>query len=147
MRLIISWYEPLGRLRPRSGIGSTFGSPFGNVKPISLGGLLCQEWMNGHDRKLCLVSSVCTRGMSYRGRERGLLTCYPNTSLTMAKELMEAKALSNYQWLIVVEIAVERGSEESLIFLIMMHALWHCLRFILLSDTCLYNNICFPAQH
>ncbi|XP_052113874.1 chloride channel protein CLC-f-like [Arachis duranensis] len=41
----------------------------------------------------CLVSSVCTRGMTYRGRERGLLTCYPNTSLDVAKKLMEAKGI------------------------------------------------------
>lgn len=41
----------------------------------------------------CLVSSVCTRGIHYRGRERGLLTCYPDTDLVIAKELMEAKGI------------------------------------------------------
>lgn len=39
----------------------------------------------------CLVSSVCTREISFHGRTRGLLTCYPDTGLLMAKELMEAK--------------------------------------------------------
>ncbi|KAF5727867.1 Chloride channel F isoform 2 [Tripterygium wilfordii] len=41
----------------------------------------------------CLVSSVCTRGISYRGQERGLLTCYPDTNLAIAKELMEARGI------------------------------------------------------
>ncbi|PNY17383.1 chloride channel protein CLC-f-like, partial [Trifolium pratense] len=45
------------------------------------------------DVNTLLVSSVCTRGMSYRGRARGLLTCYPNTTLAMARELMEAKGI------------------------------------------------------
>ncbi|CAN1355143.1 Chloride channel protein CLC-f [Linum perenne] len=40
-----------------------------------------------------LVSSVCTRGISYRGQLRGLLTCYPDTKLATAKELMEAKGI------------------------------------------------------
>lgn len=39
----------------------------------------------------CPVFSVCTRGMSYRGRGRGVLTCYPDTDLVTAKDLMEAK--------------------------------------------------------
>ncbi|KAL2895140.1 Chloride channel protein CLC-f [Bienertia sinuspersici] len=39
----------------------------------------------------CPVYSVCTRGMSYRGLERGVLTCYPDTDLVTAKDLMEAK--------------------------------------------------------
>ncbi|KAM1167000.1 hypothetical protein ACFX19_029608 [Malus domestica] len=43
------------------------------------------------DANTCLVSSVCTRGIRYRGRARGLFTCYPDTDLAMAKELMEAK--------------------------------------------------------
>lgn len=36
---------------------------------------------------------MCTRGISYRGRERGLLTCYPDTDLAIAKKLMEAKGI------------------------------------------------------
>ncbi|PIA53785.1 hypothetical protein AQUCO_00900396v1 [Aquilegia coerulea] len=41
----------------------------------------------------CLVSSISTRGIHYRGHERGLLTCYADTDLAMAKELMEAKGI------------------------------------------------------
>lgn len=41
----------------------------------------------------CPISSVCTRGISYRGQERGVLTCYPDTDLAMAKDLMEAKGI------------------------------------------------------
>ncbi|KAE9456517.1 hypothetical protein C3L33_11471, partial [Rhododendron williamsianum] len=46
-----------------------------------------------HEVNTCLVSSMCTRGISYRGRERGLLTCYPDTDLAIAKKLMEAKGI------------------------------------------------------
>ncbi|PON47185.1 Chloride channel, voltage gated [Parasponia andersonii] len=45
------------------------------------------------DANKCLVSSVCTRGISYRGQVRGLLTCYPDTELSIAKQLMEAKGI------------------------------------------------------
>ncbi|KAG8661483.1 hypothetical protein MANES_01G007500v8 [Manihot esculenta] len=45
------------------------------------------------DVNMCLVSSVCTRGISYRGQSRGLLTCYPDTNLSIANELMEAKGI------------------------------------------------------
>lgn len=41
----------------------------------------------------CLIISACTRGISYRGRRRGLLTCYPHTDLSIAKELMEARGI------------------------------------------------------
>ncbi|CAM8985342.1 unnamed protein product [Rhodiola kirilowii] len=41
----------------------------------------------------CLIISACTRGISYRGRRRGLLTCYPQTDLAIAKELMEARGI------------------------------------------------------
>lgn len=36
---------------------------------------------------------MCTKGISYRGRERGLLTCYTDTDLAIAKKLMEAKGI------------------------------------------------------
>ncbi|KAL2335840.1 hypothetical protein Fmac_010286 [Flemingia macrophylla] len=74
-----------------------------------------------------LVSSVCTRGLSYRGRERGILTCYPNTSLAMAKELMEAKGIKQLP-------VVKRGGDHSkerkrrIIGLLHYDALWQCLR-------------------
>ncbi|GAB4845834.1 hypothetical protein Ancab_024838 [Ancistrocladus abbreviatus] len=46
-----------------------------------------------HDVYECPVSSVCTRRIGYRGRERGVLTCYPDTELATAKDLMEAKGI------------------------------------------------------
>lgn len=45
------------------------------------------------DVNTCAVSSICTRGISYRGRHCGLLTCYPDTDLSIAKQLMEAKGI------------------------------------------------------
>ncbi|CAL5054643.1 unnamed protein product [Urochloa decumbens] len=39
------------------------------------------------------ISSCVTRGFQYRGSERGLLTCFPDTDLTTAKNLMEAKGI------------------------------------------------------
>lgn len=74
--------------------------------------------------------------MSYRGRERGILTCYPNTSLAMAKELMEAKGIKQLP-------VVKRGGDHSremkrrIVGLLHYDALWQCLRFFLESDTCL----------
>lgn len=50
------------------------------------------------------MSCVCTRGISYRGRPRGLLTCYPDTDLASAKELMEAKGIKQLP-------VVKRGGE------------------------------------
>ncbi|KAL5707026.1 hypothetical protein ACHQM5_025125 [Ranunculus cassubicifolius] len=57
------------------------------------------------DVKTCLVSSICTRGIQYRGRERGLITCYPDTDLAVAKELMEAKGIKQLP-------VVRRGGES-----------------------------------
>ncbi|KAH7674250.1 Chloride channel voltage gated protein [Dioscorea alata] len=45
------------------------------------------------DVDIPLVSSCCTRGFQYRGSARGLLTCFPDTELIIAKELMEAKGI------------------------------------------------------
>uniref|UniRef100_A0A0A9CMA9 CBS domain-containing protein n=1 Tax=Arundo donax TaxID=35708 RepID=A0A0A9CMA9_ARUDO len=39
------------------------------------------------------ISSCLTRGFQYRGSERGLLTCFPGTDLTTAKNLMEARGI------------------------------------------------------
>ncbi|KAK9674334.1 hypothetical protein RND81_12G226400 [Saponaria officinalis] len=39
------------------------------------------------------VYSVCTRAMNYRGIERSVLTCYPDTDLLTARDLMEAKGI------------------------------------------------------
>ncbi|KAK4276400.1 hypothetical protein QN277_019348 [Acacia crassicarpa] len=79
------------------------------------------------DELTCLVSSACTRGISYRGKERGLLTCYPDTSLAMAKDLMEAKGIKQ---LPVVQRGVEVGREKKRRIVALLHydSLWNCLR-------------------
>lgn len=41
----------------------------------------------------CLVSAICTRGINYRGQECGLLTCYLDTDLAIAKQIMVAKGI------------------------------------------------------
>ncbi|KAJ8542780.1 hypothetical protein K7X08_005303 [Anisodus acutangulus] len=56
------------------------------------------------DANTCLVSSICTRGISYRGQDCGLLTCYPDTDLAIAKQLMEAKGIKQLP-------VVKRGGE------------------------------------
>ncbi|XP_074311281.1 chloride channel protein CLC-f [Silene latifolia] len=48
---------------------------------------------SGEDVYACAVSSVCTRAMNYRGLERRVLTCYPDTDLVTARDLMEAKGV------------------------------------------------------
>ncbi|KAJ3694632.1 hypothetical protein LUZ60_000009 [Juncus effusus] len=45
------------------------------------------------DVNLCEVSYCVTRGFEYKGSERGLLTCFADTDLKTAKELMEAKGI------------------------------------------------------
>ncbi|KAK2385865.1 chloride channel protein CLC-f [Trifolium repens] len=79
------------------------------------------------DVNTLLVSSVCTRGMSYRGRARGLLTCYPNTTLAMARELMEAKGIKQ---LPVVKRSRDHNRERKRRIVGLLHYddLWHCLR-------------------
>ncbi|XP_060187684.1 chloride channel protein CLC-f isoform X1 [Lycium barbarum] len=59
-----------------------------------------------HDKSAstCLVSSICTRGITYRGQDCGLLTCYPDTDLAIAKQLMEAKGIKQLP-------VVKRGGE------------------------------------
>ncbi|RWR84778.1 chloride channel protein CLC-f [Cinnamomum micranthum f. kanehirae] len=79
------------------------------------------------DVNTCLVSSVCTRGIHYRGRERGLLTCYPDTDLVIAKELMEAKGIKQLP-------VVKRGGrlrkewKRRVVALLHYDSIWHCLR-------------------
>lgn len=75
------------------------------------------------EASMCLVSSACTRGISYRGKERGLLTCYPDSSLAMAKDLMEAKGIQQLP-------VVQRGREKKRTIVALLHynSLWNCLR-------------------
>ncbi|KAL8215666.1 hypothetical protein R6Q57_022503 [Mikania cordata] len=74
-----------------------------------------------------LVSSVCTRGISYRGQKRGLLTCYPDTDLAIAKKLMEAKGIKQ---LPVIQRAVDFQEERKrrIVAIIYYHSIWDCLR-------------------
>ncbi|CAI9088104.1 OLC1v1022346C3 [Oldenlandia corymbosa var. corymbosa] len=45
------------------------------------------------DVSMCPVSAVCTRGIIYRGRHSGLLTCYPDSDMATAKQLLEARGI------------------------------------------------------
>ncbi|KAL7217649.1 hypothetical protein ACSBR2_010983 [Camellia fascicularis] len=80
-----------------------------------------------HDVNTCLVSSICTRGISYRGRERGLLTCYPDTDLAIAKKLMEARGIKQLP-------VVKRGGEfqrerkHRIVAILYYDSIWNCLR-------------------
>lgn len=76
----------------------------------------------------CLVSSVCTRGISYRGQDRGLLICYPDTELAIAKQLMEAKGIKQ---LPVVTRGRESLRERKRRILAVLHydSILNCLRF------------------
>ncbi|XP_044472801.1 chloride channel protein CLC-f-like [Mangifera indica] len=79
------------------------------------------------DVNTCLVSSVCTRGIKYRGQERGLLTCYPDTDLSIAKELMEAKGIKQLP-------VIKRGREprrrrkQRIAAILHYDSIWICLR-------------------
>ncbi|KAK4751553.1 hypothetical protein SAY87_005035 [Trapa incisa] len=79
------------------------------------------------DAIVCPVSSVCTRKISYRGQERGLLTCYPDTDLETAKELMEAKGIKQ---LPVVRRGVEslRGRKRRVLAILHYDSIRSCLR-------------------
>ncbi|KAM7499073.1 hypothetical protein LguiA_023487 [Lonicera macranthoides] len=74
-----------------------------------------------------LVSSLCTRGISYRGRKCGLLTCFPDTDLGIAKQLMEAKGIKQ---LPVVKHGVEFQEERKrrIVAILYYDAIWNCLR-------------------
>lgn len=92
-----------------------------NYDEFSDGGSLTPDFSE------CLVSSVCTRGISYRGRKRGLLTCYPDTDLAIAKKLMEAKGVKQ---LPVVQRAVDFQEERKrrIVAILYYHSVWNCLR-------------------
>ncbi|KAA8527136.1 hypothetical protein F0562_008635 [Nyssa sinensis] len=79
------------------------------------------------DVNTCLVSSICTRGISYRGQERGLLTCYPETDLAIAKKLMEAKGIKQ---LPVVKHGGEfqRTRKQRIVAILHYDSIQNCLR-------------------
>ncbi|XP_052207400.1 chloride channel protein CLC-f isoform X2 [Diospyros lotus] len=81
------------------------------------------------DLNTCLVSSICTRGISYRGQERGLLTCYPDTDLAIAKKLMEAKGVKQ---LPVVKRGgdFQRERKRRIVAILYYDSIWSCLSFM-----------------
>ncbi|KAL8147014.1 hypothetical protein AgCh_004653 [Apium graveolens] len=79
------------------------------------------------DLRESLVSSICTRGINYRGHKRGLLTCYPDTDLAIAKQLMEARGIKQ---LPVVNRGVDFKEERKrrLIAVLFYDSVWSCIR-------------------
>ncbi|EEC73903.1 hypothetical protein OsI_08728 [Oryza sativa Indica Group] len=73
------------------------------------------------------ISLCLTRGFQYEGNERGLLTCFPDTDLTTAKNLMEARGIKQ---LPVVKRGVGHRTEgkRKLIALLHYDSIGHCLR-------------------
>jgi H+/Cl- antiporter ClcA len=74
-----------------------------------------------------VVSSLCTRGINYRGKRRGLLTCFPDTELAIAKQIMEAKGIKQ---LPVVKRGVEFQEERKrrIVAILYYDSIWNCLR-------------------
>ncbi|KAL0301009.1 UNVERIFIED_CONTAM: Chloride channel protein CLC-f [Sesamum radiatum] len=73
------------------------------------------------------VSSIFTRGINYRGRERGLLICYPDTDLAMAKQLMEAKGIKQLPVIKRAEDA-QRERKRRVVAILYYDSIWSCLR-------------------
>ncbi|KAI3675701.1 hypothetical protein L1987_85293 [Smallanthus sonchifolius] len=73
------------------------------------------------------VSSICTRGITYRGLKRGLITCYPDTDLATAKKLMEAREIKQ---LPVVQrcLVFQDERKRKIVGILYYHSIWSCLR-------------------
>ncbi|KAL8509732.1 hypothetical protein ACS0TY_016805 [Phlomoides rotata] len=80
------------------------------------------------DVTTCTVSSIFTRGISYRGRERGLLICYPDTDLAMAKQLMEAKGIKQLPVIKRSEDAQRERRRRRIVAILYYESIWSCLR-------------------
>ncbi|KAI3810128.1 hypothetical protein L1987_19738 [Smallanthus sonchifolius] len=73
------------------------------------------------------VSSICTRGITYQGLKRGLITCYPDTDLATAKKLMEAREIK--QLPVVQRSLVFQGERKrKIVGILYYHSIWSCLR-------------------
>ncbi|KAF5781351.1 putative CBS domain, chloride channel, voltage gated, chloride channel, core [Helianthus annuus] len=72
------------------------------------------------------VSSICTRGISYRGLKRGLISCYPDTDLAIAKKLMEARDVKQ---LPVVQrgVGFKEERKRRIVGVLYYHSIWSCL--------------------
>ncbi|KFK35584.1 hypothetical protein AALP_AA4G009900 [Arabis alpina] len=75
----------------------------------------------------CPVSSVCTRNITYRGQERGLLTCYPDATVSVAKELMEARGVKQLPVVKRGEV-IHKGKRRKLLGLLHYDSIWTFLR-------------------
>ncbi|KAI3974322.1 hypothetical protein MKX01_030991 [Papaver californicum] len=74
----------------------------------------------------CVVSSVCTRGIQYRGTECGLLNCFPDTDLETVKELMEAKGIR--QLPVVRRGGDPRRRKRRVVALLHYDSIWRYIR-------------------
>uniref|UniRef100_A0A1J3IUQ3 Chloride channel protein n=1 Tax=Noccaea caerulescens TaxID=107243 RepID=A0A1J3IUQ3_NOCCA len=79
------------------------------------------------DENTCPVSSVCTKKISYRGQERGLLTCYPDATVGVAKELMEARGVKQLPVVKRGEVT-HKGKKNKLLGLLHYDSIWTFLR-------------------
>ncbi|CAN8287960.1 unnamed protein product [Cochlearia groenlandica] len=79
------------------------------------------------DENTCQVSSVCTKKITYRGQERGLLTCYPDATVGVAKELMEARGVKQLPVVKRGEV-IHKGRRKKLLGLIHYDSIWTFLR-------------------
>ncbi|KAL5802056.1 hypothetical protein ACOSQ4_030361 [Xanthoceras sorbifolium] len=73
------------------------------------------------------VSSVCTKKIVYRGRERGLLTCYPDTNLEIAKEIMEARGIKQLP-VVKHDRKHQRQRKQRIVAILHYDSIWNCLR-------------------
>ncbi|XP_020682087.1 chloride channel protein CLC-f [Dendrobium catenatum] len=79
------------------------------------------------DINTCQISSCFTRGFQHRGVERGILTCFPDTDLTIAKELMEAKGIKQLPVVARCRETINYGKRR-LVGLLNYDAIERCLR-------------------
>ncbi|KAG8072167.1 hypothetical protein GUJ93_ZPchr0006g43141 [Zizania palustris] len=73
------------------------------------------------------ISLCLTRGFQHQGNDRGLLTCFPDTDLTTAKNLMEARGIKQ---LPVVKRGVGHSTDgkRKLVAILHYYSIGHCLR-------------------
>ncbi|XP_073029951.1 chloride channel protein CLC-f-like [Primulina eburnea] len=83
------------------------------------------------DVDTCNVSSMFTRGISYHGQERGLLTCYPGTDLAMAKQLMETKGIKHLPVLKWPKDALKE-KRRRVVAVLYYDSIWICLRDVII---------------
>lgn len=84
----------------------------------------------------CTVSSIFTRGISYYGRQRGPLICYPDSDLAMAKQLMEAKGIKQLPVIKRAEDAQREWRRRKIVAILYYDSIWTCVRYLLVSTIC-----------